>query len=187
MFFSSRSYNVGEDDVRIPKNKTKDFGNQKSSLQPINLSPILSSSCSSLDNLQLIANRLRTCKHWRSYVFHCEKLSCGTVPVRYFRIQINMTTSRHGTSSSQVQYLFLQVKLEPIVGWKAEKIIKTLVRMSSMWESHWWYLFHGEVKSRDTIIWFRIGQFHWIGVCRETPAWKWYLQMHLLAVIRFLF
>ncbi len=41
-----------------------------------------------------------------------------------------------------------------------------------MSESHWWYLFHKEVKSWDSTTWFRILQF-------QTPAWKRYLQMHL--------
>jgi hypothetical protein len=45
--------------------------------------------------------------------------------------------------------------------------------MSSMSESHLWYPFHKKVKSCDSTTWFRIWQF-------QTPAWKWYLQMHLL-------
>jgi hypothetical protein len=51
--------------------------------------------------------------------------------------------------------------------------------MSSMSESHWWCLFHNEVMSWDSITWFRIWQF-------QTPAWKRFLQMHLLAE-RFIF
>ncbi len=42
------------------------------------------------------------------------------------------------------------------------------------WESHWWYVFHKEVKSRDSTTWFRIWQF-------KTPAKKQYPQMRLLA------
>ncbi len=45
--------------------------------------------------------------------------------------------------------------------------------MSSTSESRWWYLFHKEIKSWDSITWFKIWQF-------QTPAWKRYLQMHLL-------
>ncbi len=48
-----------------------------------------------------------------------------------------------------------------------------------MSESHWWYLFHKEVKSWDSTTWFRIWQF-------QTPAETLYLQMHLLAE-RFVF
>ncbi len=40
-------------------------------------------------------------------------------------------------------------------------------------------LFHNEVKSWDSTTWFRIWQI-------QTPAWKWHLQMHLLAE-RFVF
>ncbi len=43
-----------------------------------------------------------------------------------------------------------------------------------MSESHWRNLFHKEVKSWDSTTWFKIWQF-------QTPAWKRYLQMHLLA------
>jgi hypothetical protein len=46
--------------------------------------------------------------------------------------------------------------------------------MSSMSESHWWYLFDKEATSGDYTTWSRIWQF-------QTPAKKSYLQMHLLA------
>ncbi len=49
----------------------------------------------------------------------------------------------------------------------------------AMSESHWWYLFHKEVKSWDSTAWFRI----WLS---QTPAYKRYLQMHLLTE-RFVF
>ncbi len=50
---------------------------------------------------------------------------------------------------------------------------KTLIWLSSMSESHWWYLFHKEVKSWASTTWFRIWKF-------QTLASKLYLQMHLL-------
>ncbi len=43
-----------------------------------------------------------------------------------------------------------------------------------MSENHWTYLFHKEVKSWDSTTWFRIWHL-------QTPAYKRYLQMHLLA------
>ncbi len=46
--------------------------------------------------------------------------------------------------------------------------------MNSMFESDWWYLFHKQVKNRDSTTWLRNWQF-------LTPAQKRYLQMHLLA------
>jgi hypothetical protein len=57
--------------------------------------------------------------------------------------------------------------------------IKALIWMSLMSESQWWNLFHTEVKSWDYATWFRTWQY-------QTPAWKWYLQTHLLAE-RFVF
>ncbi len=51
--------------------------------------------------------------------------------------------------------------------------------MSSTSGSHWWYLFHKEVKSWDSSSWFTIWRF-------QTPAQKRYLQTHLLAE-RFVF
>jgi hypothetical protein len=58
-----------------------------------------------------------------------------------------------------------------ILGYKAED---ELILMSSMSESRWWCLLYKEWKSYDSTTWFRIWQF-------QTPAWKRYLQMHLLA------
>jgi hypothetical protein len=51
--------------------------------------------------------------------------------------------------------------------------------MSSMSGSHWWNPFCKEVKSWDFTTRFRICQF-------QTPAWKQFLKMHLLAE-RFVF
>ncbi len=39
------------------------------------------------------------------------------------------------------------------------RIWKALIWMSSMSESHWWYLFHKELKSWDSPTWFRIWKF----------------------------
>ncbi len=50
---------------------------------------------------------------------------------------------------------------------------KVLIWMSSMSKSHWWYLFHKEVKSRDSKCSFRIWQL-------QTPAKERYLHTHLL-------
>ncbi len=49
---------------------------------------------------------------------------------------------------------------------------KALICMRSMWENHWWYLFHKKVKSWDSTTWFKIWQF-------QTTAWERYLQVHL--------
>jgi hypothetical protein len=54
------------------------------------------------------------------------------------------------------------------------KMKNALLGLSSMSESHWWHLFHEEGKSWDSTTWFRIWQL-------QTPAWKPYLQKHLLA------
>ncbi len=43
--------------------------------------------------------------------------------------------------------------------------VKALIWLSLMSESHWWYLFHKEVKSWDSTTWFRIWLF-------QTPAYK---------------
>jgi hypothetical protein len=60
-------------------------------------------------------------------------------------------------------------------GWSWNKNLKNArIWMSSISESHWWHLFHKEVKSLDSTTWFRIWRSH-------TPALKLYLQMHLLA------
>jgi hypothetical protein len=40
--------------------------------------------------------------------------------------------------------------------------------MSSTPESHWWHLFHKEVKRWDPTTWFSIWQF-------QIPVWKRYL------------
>ncbi len=53
-------------------------------------------------------------------------------------------------------------------------MLKNHIRMSSISERHWWFIFHKEVKSWDSRTWFRIWKF-W------APAWKQYLQMHLMA------
>ncbi len=57
---------------------------------------------------------------------------------------------------------------------KKLKIKKALIWLSVMWESYWWHIVCEKVKSWDFTTWFRIWQF-------QTPAWKWYLQIHLLA------
>ncbi len=51
---------------------------------------------------------------------------------------------------------------------------KNIIWVSSMSESHWWYLFYELVRSLDSGTWCRIWQF-------RTLAKKRYLQMHLLA------
>ncbi len=56
-----------------------------------------------------------------------------------------------------------------IRGWR-----KTHFQLTSVLESHWWYLCHESVKVWDSTIWFTIWQF-------RTPAQKHYLQIHLLA------
>jgi hypothetical protein len=56
----------------------------------------------------------------------------------------------------QTPIYFPAVKLGLILKYEAEK---ALVWMSSMSESHWWYLFYKEVKSWDSTTWFRIWQF----------------------------
>jgi hypothetical protein len=77
----------------------------------------------------------------------------------------------------QTSILFPALTQGLILEWEAEK---ALIWMSSMAaESHWWHLFHKKVKSWDSTTRFRIWQF-------QTPAWKQYLQMHLLAE-RFVF
>ncbi len=47
--------------------------------------------------------------------------------------------------------------------------------MSSMSESHWWYLFHKEVKSLDSTTWFRIWQFQTLASkavsSNASPGW----------------
>ncbi len=65
-------------------------------------------------------------------------------------------------------------------GWSwNKKLKKALIWISLMPETHWRYVFHKQVKSWDFKTWFRFWQF-------RTPAWKRYLQMHLLAE-RFVF
>jgi hypothetical protein len=66
----------------------------------------------------------------------------------------------------------LETSIHP--GILVKKLIKALNWLSSLSPSHSWYLSDGEVNSWDSTTWFRIWQF-------QTPALKWYLQMHLVA------
>ncbi len=62
-----------------------------------------------------------------------------------------VTISNPDSLSSSGSEVYFEIK-----GWK---IGRALIWMSLMSKSRWWYLFHEEVKSRDSTAWFRIWQF----------------------------